>query len=394
MNWQEKFSKRSKNMKPSTVREILKLTQQPDIISFAGGLPSPKLFPIERIQDATNKVLENHGTEALQYSTTEGYSLLREWIASRMPHTTVENVQILSGSQQGLDLVGKCLLNAGDTVAVASPTYMGALRAFDAYEVNYASIACDEEGFLPDSLEEVLGQKPKLLYVIPNFDNPRGVSTSLERRRLIVELARKYDVPIFEDDPYGQLRFEGEVQPSLYELAPDITIYSSTFSKIMVPGIRLAWMITDPVLLEPIVRAKQAADLHTPIFTQYITYEVAKDGYMDKQIAQVQDYYKKQQNYMLTALEKYFPSEVSYTKPEGGMFLWVTMPDGTDSIQMLEQAVKQKVAYVPGEPFHANGGGKNTFRLSYSVATEEQIDSGIARLGKVLENNIKTLVST
>jgi len=372
MNWKEMFSQRSNSMKPSTVREILKLTQQADIISFAGGLPSPTLFPIDQIQDATNKVLENYGAKALQYSTTEGYPLLREWIASRMPNTSAENVQILSGSQQGLDLVGKCFLDKGDTVAVASPTYMGALRAFDAYEVNYASIACDDEGFLPEALEDVLSQKPKLLYIIPNFDNPRGVSTSLERRKLIVS----------------------EAQPSLYELAPDITIYSSTFSKIMVPGIRLAWMIASTEVLEPIVRAKQAADLHTSIFTQYITLEVAKDGYMDKQIAQVQDYYGKQQKLMLTALEKYFPTEISYTKPEGGMFLWVTLPEGMDSIELLNKAVEQKVGYVPGEAFHANGGGKNTLRLSYSVATEEQIDSGIARLGKVIESSINTLVAS
>ncbi len=382
-------------MKPSTIREILKLTQQSDVISFAGGLPAPNLFPIERIKEVTNYVLEHHGAKALQYSTTEGHAPLREWIASRIPHTTAEQVQIVSGSQQGLDLVAKCLLNPDDTVAVASPTYMGALRAFDAYEVNYANITCDDDGFLPESLEEVLSQKPKLLYVIPNFDNPRGVSTSLERRQLIVELARKYNVPIFEDDPYGQLRFAGEALPSLYELAPDITIYSSTFSKILVPGIRLAWLVSESLVLEPVVRAKQAADLHTPIFTQYIALEVAKDGFMDEQISKVQSYYGKQQELMLTALEKYFPKNVSYTKPEGGMFLWVTLPKGSNSLKLLEKALAENVAFVPGEPFHANSNsqvGQNTFRLSYSVATEEQIDSGIQRLGQVLKDNIAEVV--
>ncbi len=389
MNWTEHFARRVGYIKPSTIREILKLTQKSDIISFAGGLPAPYLFPVERLKEASVQVLEKQGSQALQYGTTEGYTPLREWVSSRIPNTTVDNVQIVSGSQQALDLIAKVLLNPGDKVLVTAPTYMGALRAFDAYEVDYVMVDVDDKGMIPASLELALKQKPKMIYAIPNFDNPTGITMSLERRQMLVEMAKKYNVPIYEDDPYGELRFEGEALPSLYQLAPELVIYAGTFSKIVVPGFRLGWLVAEPELLIVVARAKQAADLHTATFIQMIAYEISKDGFMDGQITKVRAYYKNQRDLMLKALEKNFPEDCHWTRPKGGMFLWVTLPKGLDSIKMLMQAVEHKVAYVPGEPFFAKGGGENTFRLSYSIATPEQIDEGMNSLGKVIREQTK-----
>ncbi len=382
MNWSKHFSKRTHGMKPSTIREILKLTQKPEVISFAGGLPAPNLFPVEHLQEATNKIFQENATQALQYSTTEGYPPLREWIASQL-NVSPKQIQIVSGSQQALDLVGKILLDPKDKIVVASPTYMGALRAFDAYEISYISVSCDEEGMQPQSLEEALSQKPKLIYVTPNFDNPTGITMSLVRRQALVNLAQEYNVAIFEDDPYGKLRFEGEELPSLFKLAPQQVIHAGTFSKTMVPGFRLGWVVAEPEVLELLIRTKQASDLHTPTITQYIAHEITKNGFMTDHIKQVQAYYRKQRDFMLAAMQEHFYNEIHWTHPQGGMFLWVTLPEGNDATALLDKAVDQKVAYVPGEPFHANGGGKNTFRLSYSIATKEQVDAGITRLGQV-----------
>ena len=391
MNWTERFAKRTHNMKPSSIREILKLTQKSEVISFAGGLPAPGLFPVTKLHEAASKVLLEQSAEALQYGPTEGYLPLRQWVASRFEGVSAENVQIVSGSQQGLDLVAKVFFDPGDKIVVSAPTYMGALRAFDAYQVGYLTVECDEEGMLPEALEASLKQNPKMVYVIPNFDNPTGISMSLARRQALVELARRYGVPIFEDNPYGELRFEGEELPHLFDLAPNIVVHAGTFSKIMVPGFRLAWLVTQPEVLTLIVRAKQAADLHTSSYTQMIAYETSKDGYMDEQIVRVRDYYKNQRALMLKALKTHFPAEVTWTRPKGGMFLWVTLPQGLNATELAYEAVKQNVAYVPGEAFYANGGGENTLRLSYSVATPEQIDEGMKRLGGVFKSHLKTL---
>ncbi len=387
MNWQDHFAQRVDNIKPSTIREILKLTRQPNMISFAGGLPAPSLFPSQRIKEATDTVLAKQADKALQYGTTEGYLPLREWIGKSSNHKA-ENVQIVSGSQQGLDLIAKIFLNKNDKVVVASPTYMGALRAFDVYEVDYLSVKCDDDGMLPESLEHALKQKPKIVYVIPNFDNPSGTTMSLERRQLLVDLARKYNVPIIEDNPYGELRFRGEYLPNLLELAPERVIYSSTFSKIMAPGFRLAWLLAPAEVLLPINMAKQASDLHTSSFTQMIVYEVTKDNFMSEQISKVRAYYKIQNEAMLAALDRYFPTEISWTRPEGGMFLWLTLPTHLDATALIKEAVAKKVAYVPGEAFFANKSAKNTLRLSYSIASLEQIDSGIKSLSEVFKDSL------
>ncbi len=387
MNWNAHFAERSGMVKSSAIREILKLTQGSEVISFAGGLPAPSLFPIERLRTASDRVLAEAGAKALQYSTTQGSFALRSWIAERHG-ATPEQVQILSGSQQALDLIAKALLDPGDTVVVGAPTYMGALRAFDPYQVRYRTVPLDDDGFDMDALEEALAERPKLLYVIPNFDNPSGVRLSLPRRERLVELCARYGVPIFEDDPYGELRFAGEALPSLHLLAPEQVVYSSTFSKILAPGLRLAWMIAQPELLDLINRLKQASDLHTSTLIQQLTLEVVQGDFMSGQIERVRAYYRRQRDAMLAALEASFPTGVRWTRPVGGMFVWVTLPQGHDSTELLQAAVARQVAYVPGGPFFANGGGDNTLRLSYSVASLEQIDEGMARLGEVLQESL------
>jgi 2-aminoadipate transaminase len=387
MDFSTYFARRVTGMKPSALREILKLTQKSNVVSFAGGLPAPNLFPKERIAQAAQKVIRDQPGQAFQYGTTEGYAPLREWVAEGLK-VAAEQVQIVSGSQQGLDMVAKIFLDPADKIVVAEPTYLGALRTFDVYEAQYLSVVCDDEGMLPESLETALKQKPKLIYVIPNFDNPTGISMSLERRQKLVELARKHGVPIYEDNPYGELRFEGVDIPNLFELAPDVVIYGGTFSKTMVPGFRLGWIVAAPEVIRACVMAKQAADLHTATFTQMIAYEVTRDNFMDSQLKNIRSYYQQQRNLMIDAIEKNFPEDVHFTRPKGGMFLWVTLPKGNNTLELLKEAVNRGVAYVPGEPFYANGGGLNTLRLSYSIATAEQVEKGMASLGALLRERM------
>jgi 2-aminoadipate transaminase len=383
MDFSTHFAHRTTRLKPSAIREILKLTQKSTVISFAGGLPAPSLFPVERIKEASSNVLNKNGSQALQYSTTEGYLPFREWIAARHG-TKVENVLVTCGSQQGLDIIAKLFLNPGDKVAVAEPTYLGAVQIFDSYEANFIGIPCDDDGMTLEGLENALRQNPKLVYAIPNFDNPRGTTMSLERRQKLALLAQKYNVPIYEDDPYGELRFETEALPSLYELAPDVVIYGGTFSKMVVPGFRLGWIVAPTQVLQLAARAKQATDLHTATFTQMIACDIAQGDFMKEQIQKVRSYYHNQRDLMLGNIEKYFPEDIHFTRPKGGMFLWVTLPKDKNALPLLEEAVKRGVAYVPGEPFFATGGGKNTLRLSYSVATPEQVEKGIKSLGELL----------
>lgn len=388
MDWSSLFARRTEKIQPSAIREILKLTQGGEVISFAGGLPAPALFPIERIREASDRVLAQQGERALQYSTTEGYPPLRAWAAEQLPGADAERVQIVSGSQQALDLVAKALLDPGDRVVLAAPTYMGALRAFDPYQPEYLTVASDEDGLLPGSLEAALKRSPKLVYVIPNFDNPRGTTMSLERRRNLIESADRYGVLIFEDDPYGQLRFEGEPLPSLFELAPDRVVYSSTLSKTVAPGLRIAWLVAAPELLEQLTRIKQAADLHTSTLGQMVAHAVVEGDFLAEQLPRIRSYYHRQRDAMLAALDTHLPSSVHSTRPEGGMFLWLTLPAGSDGLELLQSAARRGVAYVPGAPFFADGSGLNTLRLSYSVASLEQIERGVATLGAVLTESL------
>lgn len=391
MDWSTRFAARVGRMKPSAIREVLKLTQRPDVISFAGGLPAPSLFPVDAIATAVDRVLTEDGRRALQYSTTEGHPALRQKLAAQLPGARTDDLLVTAGSQQGLDLVARVLLDPGDAVAVAAPTYMGALRAFDAYEARYASVASDDRGMRVDALESVLRQRPKLLYVIPDFDNPGGTTAPLERRQAIVELAARYGVVVFEDAPYRELRFDGESLPTLFELAPDRVVHAATFSKTMAPGMRLGWLCGPAPLIERVAQAKQAADLQTATFTQMVAEAWLAADAWEAQLERVRGYYRTQRDAMIAALEAHMPDGVRWTRPAGGMFLWVTLPEGLDAGALVQRAVARGVAYVPGAPFHANGGGGNTLRLSYSVATLDEVDRGVRILGEVVSEALETV---
>ncbi|OGO27134.1 MAG: aminotransferase [Chloroflexi bacterium RBG_16_52_11] len=401
--WEHRFAHRTQRMGSSAIRELLKLTESPDIISFAGGLPAPEVFPVEEFAAACERVLLLHGAQALQYSTTEGYLPLREQIARHTARygieVTADNILITSGSQQALDLLGKIFINRGDYILVESPTYLGALQAWSAYGAQYVSVPIDKQGMNTDYLEGALRVGPKFIYVLPNFQNPSGLTLSLERRQILVELADRYGVPIIEDDPYGQLRFEGDHLPSVVSLDDRFrnsygacyhgnVIYISTFSKILSPGLRLAWVIAPAEVIHKLVQAKQGTDLHTATFNQLVAHEVSRGGFLDEHIHLIRKTYKERRDVMLAAMDRYFPHEVDWTQPAGGLFLWGTIPENLDAADVLKQAVEQKVAFVPGEPFHPNGGGRNTMRLNFSNASPEMIVEGIHRMGNVLHEKI------
>ena len=398
--WEYRYAHRTKSMGSSVIRELLKLTEQPDIISFAGGLPAPEVFPVKEFQAACNAVLQQHGAQALQYSTTEGHRPLREMIARHNARysvdVTADNILITSGSQQALDFVGRLFVNRGDYIVVESPTYLGALQAWNAYGAQYISVPMDENGMIVDELEEALRKGPKFIYVLPNFQNPSGSTLSLERREKLIELADKYGVPIIEDDPYGQLRYEGEHLPSVVYLDSKFrgpngghysgnVIYLSTFSKLLAPGLRLAWVIAPPEVIRKLVMTKQAADLHTSSFNQYVAYEVGKGGFLDEHVKVIRATYKERRDVMLEMMEEMFPPEVSWTHPQGGMFLWGILPECMDAADALKIAIERKVAFVPGAAFHANGGGANTMQINFSYSSPDTIREGITRLGTVLK---------
>jgi 2-aminoadipate transaminase len=402
VQWEKKFAQRVQQMKSSAIRELLKVTEQPEMISFAGGLPAPEVFPVKHVEMAAHKVLTEHGEQALQYGATEGYRPLRELLARRLSHgklqLTVDNVLIVSGSQQALDLLGKIIIDPGDRIVVEAPTYMGALQAWSSYGAAYVMVAVDEQGMQTDLLEEALQQNPKYIYVLPNFQNPTGVTLTEERRRTLIQQARRYGVPIVEDDPYGELRFEGEPLPSLLALEGEQQegtyqgngIYLGTFSKIMAPGMRLGWVIAPAQVISKLVQAKQGVDLHTSTFTQMIAYELLKDGFLDEHVHLIRRVYQERRDAMLAAMEEYFPEEVKWTHPEGGMFLWVTLPEGSDATELLKPAMERNVVFVPGASFYPNGGGRNTMRLNYSHDKPERIREGIGRLARVLHKSLVT----
>ena len=401
--WDYRFAQRTQRMTGSVIRELLKFTEEPDVISFAGGMPAPEIFPLVEVEEATRQVLRDAGAQALQYGATEGYRPLREMIARHTARfglrITPESVLITSGSQQALDLLGKVFINPGDRILVEEPTYLGALQAWNAYGAEYVTVPVDEGGMVTPALEAALRTGPKFIYVLPNFQNPTGVTLQLERRRQLVQLADRYGVPIVEDDPYGQLRFSGEHLPPIVTLdghgrghdEPRYrgnVIYLSTFSKILAPGLRLAWVIAPPEVIHRLVQAKQGADLHTATFTQMVAYQVAQGGFLDRHVRHICRVYKERRDIMLAAMDACFPPGVRWTRPNGGLFLWVTLPEGLDAAVVLKAALELKVAFVPGASFHACGGGANTFRLNFSNATPEKIQEGIARLGRVLSAQV------
>lgn len=404
--WDQRYAQRVQRIQGSAIRELLKVTELPGVISLAGGLPASEIFPIEHISAVTQRILEKQGQQALQYGSTEGYTPLRELLAHQLNqqgfNVSRENILITSGSQQGLDLLGKVLLNPGDRLLVESPTYMGALQAFNSYGPEYVAVRSDEEGIVIGELEPALQQNPKCMYVLPTFQNPSGVSFTLERRDQLIELAGRYGVPIIEDDPYSQLRFEGEPQPSLLALEnarqqqgeqrdqpyEGNVVMLNTFSKVLTPGLRVAWVVGPAQVVRKLVLAKQGADLHTATFNQMIAYELTSSGFLEEHVPLIRKLYHERRDAMLAALEEYFPDNVSWTHPQGGLFLWVTLPEGVDTTQLLKDALEYRIAFVPGASFHANGGGSNTMRLSFSNVNSEQIEEGIRRLGKLLRTRM------
>ena len=404
-SWEYRYAQRMKGMKSSIVREILKITSQPDVISFAGGMPAPELFPLKEIEQACVKVLREHGSGALQYSLSEGYVALREFIVQKMGRygitASVDNVLITTGSQQGLDLVARVLLDPGDVIIVEAPTFVGALQSFTAYQASYASVPLDDEGMMVDVLEQkIVETHPKFMYVLPNFQNPAGVTLSKDRRERLVILAHQYGVPILEDDPYGELRFEGEHVEPLVVLSArqngqqsgyfegDV-IYMSTFSKTLAPGLRLGWVVAPVEVIKKLVQAKQGADLHTSTFDQMIAYEVVSDGFLDGHVNEIRETYRQRRDAMLAAMDQRFPDGTTWTRPQGGLFLWVRLPEGVDCEDLFKEAVEQKVAFVPGTAFYADGSGHDSLRLTFATCPVDKIDEGISRLGKAIVRRIK-----
>lgn len=395
------FSAGIKAVNGSALRDMLRMAQVPGMVNFGGGLPAPELFPMDRIAQASAQALEKHGWRAVQYGTTEGFLPLREWLAE---HTcpgaagvTPEHIQIMTGGQQSLDLVGKIFIDPGDTVLVETPTYMGAVQSFVPYRPHFAAVPTDDHGIDMDALEALLaglareGRTPKFIYTIPNFQNPTGRTLSLERRERLLDLTAQYGVFVVEDDPYGQLRFSGEHLPSLAELMlrrtggdPDRShvVYCSSFSKTLAPGLRDAWVMAARPITERLVLAKQGADMHTPTLNQMIVTELLP--LLPQQVDKLRHSYADRAGHMLAALERELPAGVSYTTPQGGMFLWLTLPEHVNTTAMLPRAVERQVAYMIGECFHALGGGHNTMRLCFSTASPQDIDRGIAALAQTI----------
>ncbi|MFC2672407.1 aminotransferase-like domain-containing protein [Limosilactobacillus vaginalis] len=392
-----KFSKRVPADGTDAVGAILKAAADPKIISFAGGLPAPELFPVEGMKEATDKVYAEHGQQALQYGAAKGVTELRELILKRVKEkenidAKLENVMVTTGSEQAIDLVGKAFVNPGDTVLVEEPTYLCALDVFRSYGANFVSVPMDDDGMKMDALEEALKAHPEtaLVYTVPNFQNPTGRTMPAERRKKFAELAAKYDVPVLEDNPYGDIRFAGEHVPSVksFDHAGKV-FYMSTFSKILAPGFRLGWLVADPKVIEKLTVLKQSADLHTDNLVQYVVTEFFKENDVDAHVKEISDLYGKRKQLMIDGIKKYFPKDVKYTDPEGGMFLWVEVPGVTDTVELFKQCLEHNVAFVPGDPFFAGKPQPGTFRLNYSNMQEDKIEVGLKRLGEALSQALE-----
>jgi len=396
------YSDRAGKMRGSVIRELLKVTQDPEIISFAGGLPNPQSFPIEDLNGVLESVMKHHGKTALQYGTTHGLDELREALAERSAkdgiNATKDNIIITNGSQQSLDSVGKIFLNPGDTAIVGLPTYLGGINAFRSYECNLVGVPLDKDGMRMDLLEETIKKlikekiHPKFIYVIPSFQNPAGVMMPESRRKKLIDLANEYNLVIIEDDPYGKLRYDGPVVKPI-KAYDDVgrVIYISTFSKILAPGFRVAWNISSEDITRKLALCKQALDLCTSTFTQYVVNEFMRLGSLDLHIMKICEMYKPKRDIMMKSMEKYFPKGYVCNKPNGGLFAWVTLQEGIDTEIMFLEAIKQKVAYVHGKAFHVDGGGERSMRLNFSYSTDEQIEEGMKRLGTVINKKLEKM---
>jgi len=397
LDWAPHLAARTEGMKSSAIRELLKLTQQPDIISFAGGLPAPDLFPLREVEEACRYIIREDGAKALQYGATEGYGPLKEYLATTMHKYGVPavpgNVLLTNGSQQALDLVGKLFIDPGDYVLTGRPTYLGAIQAWNAYQARFHTVRLDDGGMVVDEMEHAYekvladsGKPPKFIYVLPNFHNPAGTTMSLERRQQLAEIATKLDLPVIEDDPYGQLRYEDEDIPPICTFIPERTIYLGTFSKILSPGLRLGWVVCSEVLMRRFVQAKQGADLHTSTFIQYVANDICQRGLLKPHVRRLRQVYGERRDTMLDALAEFWPEGSSWTRPQGGLFLWARVPEPIDTLEFAKKAIAEKVAYVPGVNFYPNqDGGYNAMRLNFSYCPPDVIVEGIHRLGMALK---------
>lgn len=390
------FAKRMSDIKASEIREILKVTEQPDVISFAGGLPAPELFPIEEINEVNQIVLNEAGTKALQYTTTEGYATLREWIADRMnkglgTSFDKDNILITHGSQQGLDLSGKVFLDEGDFVLCESPTYLAAISAFKAYGCKFIEIPTDEYGMDMNALENVLKETKnvKLIYVIPTFQNPTGKTWNLERREKLAELSAKYNIAVIEDNPYGELRFEGEHLPSVksFDTTGNV-LCTGSFSKIFCPGFRIGWIAGDKDIIRKYVLVKQGTDLQCNTIAQMVISEYLKRYDIDEHIGKIVEVYKRRRDVVVECIECYFPKNIKYTRPEGGLFTWIELPEGISARDVLEKCLEQRVAFVPGGSFFPNENKENTFRINYSNMSEDKIKKGLRIIAEVVKEEM------
>lgn len=395
-----KFSTLASGLKASEIREILKLTTQPEIISFAGGLPAPEFFPIEELKKVDAEILEKEGMQAVQYGTTEGYLPLREKIAEHMKTAfgvdcSAEELMITSGSQQGLSLLSQIFLDPDDVVLVESPTYLGAINAFTLQQPRFIEVPTDEQGIIPEALEKILqehGKAVRLMYVIPEFQNPTGITWTEERRKAFMKVVGAYDFPIIEDDPYGELRYDGEKMKALKSLdTKGQLIFLGSFSKIFMPGLRLAWMAASPEILDKAVKLKQAVDLQSSSFAQRQAYYYMKRYDINEHVRNLVQVYGKRRTLMCETMKQYFPQGITFTYPEGGLFTWVTLPEGMDATALMPKVLAEKVAYVPGGPFYPHGGHRNHFRLNYSNMPEDRIVEGVKRLAAVLTEEMKNI---
>lgn len=386
------YAGRMQNIKASEIREILKLTENPEVISFAGGLPAPELFPIEEIRAVNDAVLEQCGRQALQYTTTEGYRPLRKWIAGRMNARLQtafdeDNVLITHGSQQALDLSGKVFLDEGDAVLCESPTYLAAISAFRAYGCAFAEVETDDQGMNMDSLEQTLKEQPKakLIYVIPDFQNPTGRTWSLERRKRLAELSAKHNVVVVEDNPYGELRYEGEFLPSVksFDRAGNV-LCTGTFSKIFCPGYRIGWIAGEKEVIRKYVLVKQGVDLQCNTMAQMAIAAYLERYDIDAHIAKIRDVYKRRRDIVLSTIERTFPADARYTRPEGGLFLWVELSESIDTVRLLEKCLERNVAFVPGGSFFPNAHKQNTLRINFSNTRDELLAEGITRIADAI----------
>lgn len=390
-----KFAERMEHVQKSFIREILKVTQNPEVISFAGGLPNPASFPVEEIAKATEKVLKADGKSVLQYSTTEGYLPLRQAIADRYMKRfgmkiSPDEILITSGSQQALDLMGKVLLNKGDGVFLERPGYLGAIQAFSMFQPEFHTIELGKDGIDTKMLAEQVGKySPKIFYAVTNFQNPSGLTYSRENREKVAQILKGSGTILVEDDPYGELRFMGEDTLPVKALLKEEGVLMGSFSKIVSPGMRLGWLCAGPEIMEKLIIAKQASDLQTNFFAQRVVYQYLCDNDLDEHISKIKKMYYAQRECMFSMIQKYFPPEISCTEPEGGMFMWVTLPEGMSSVELFNMASKVNVAFVPGDPFYVGETNTNTLRLNYTNSNEKEIEEGIKRLGEVIKKQLE-----